>query len=62
MEGALGDFYNFSIKRKHFEAYEVYLKSNGTVHAARKTFIAEKKALLSMMSKLLSQRKKHCFL
>jgi len=28
--------------------YEVCLKSNGTVHAARKTFIAEKK--------------KHCFL
>jgi len=40
--------------------YEVCLKSNGTVHAARKTFIAEKKALLH--EKLLLQRKKHCFL
>ena len=33
--------------------YEVCLKSNGTVHAARTTFIAEKKALLSMMSQCL---------
>jgi len=31
--------------------YEVCLKS--TVHAARKTFIAEKKTLLSMMSQCL---------
>ena len=33
--------------------YTVYLKSNATVHAARTTFIAEKKALLSMMSQCL---------
>ena len=33
--------------------YEVCLKSNGTVHAARKTFIAEKKTLLSMMLQCL---------
>ena len=37
--------------------YEVCLKSNGTVpwpvHAAQTTFIAEKKALLSMMSQCL---------
>jgi len=33
--------------------YEVCLKSNGSVHAARKTFIAEKKELLSMMSQCL---------
>ena len=33
--------------------YEVCLKSNETVHAARTTFIAEKKALLSMMSQCL---------
>jgi len=33
--------------------YEVCLKSNGTVHAARKTFIAEKKVLLSMMLQCL---------
>jgi len=31
----------------------VCLNSNRTVHAARKTFIAEKKALLSMMSQCL---------
>ena len=30
--------------------YEVCLKNNGTVHATQTTFIAEKKALLSMMS------------
>jgi len=29
------------------------LKSNGTVYAARKTFIAEKKVLFSMMSQCL---------
>ena len=29
--------------------YEVSLKSNGTMHVARATFIAEKKALLSVM-------------
>jgi len=34
-------------------SYEMCLKSNGTVHAARKTFIAEKKALISMMSQCL---------
>jgi len=33
--------------------YEVCLKSNGTVHAGRKPFIAKKKALLSMMSQFL---------
>ena len=33
--------------------YQVCLKSNGTVHAAQTTFIAEKKALLSMMSQCL---------
>ena len=33
--------------------YEVCLKSKGTVHAARTTFIAEKKALLSMMLQCL---------
>ena len=33
--------------------YELCLKSNGTVHAARTTFITEKKALLSMMSQCL---------
>jgi len=33
--------------------YEVCLKSNKTVHTARKTFIAEKKTLLSMMSQCL---------
>ena len=33
--------------------YHVCLKSNGTVHAPRTTFIAEKKALLSMMSQCL---------
>ena len=33
--------------------YEVCLKSNGTVHAAGTTFIAEKKAMLSMMSQCL---------
>ena len=42
--------------------YEVCLKSNGTeqvcnVHAARATFIAEKKALLSMMSQCLMASK-----
>jgi len=31
----------------------VCLKSNGTVHSAQKTFIAEKKALLSMMPQCL---------
>ena len=35
------------------QLYEVCLKSNGTVHAARTTFIAEKKALLFMMSQCL---------
>ena len=33
--------------------YEVCLKSNRTVYAARTTFIAEKKALLTMMSQCL---------
>jgi len=37
----------------HKNANEVCLKSNGCVHAARKTFIVEKKALLSMMSQYL---------
>jgi len=37
--------------------YEVCLKSNGTVHSARKTFITEKKALLSMMSQRLKVSK-----
>ena len=32
---------------------EVCLKRNGIVHGARTTFIAEKKALLSMMSQCL---------
>ena len=32
---------------------QVCLKSNGTVHAAQTSFIAEKKALLSMMSQCL---------
>ena len=35
------------------QACEVCLKSNGTVHAAQITFIAEKKALLFMMSQCL---------
>ena len=33
-----------------FLSYEVCLKNNGTVHAARTMFITEKKALLFMMS------------
>ena len=33
--------------------YEVYLKSNRTVHAARTTYITEKKELLFMMSQCL---------
>ena len=33
------------------------MKSNGTVHAARTTFIAEKKELLSMMSQCLTVSK-----
>ena len=42
---------NFCWSFLQFQAqlYEVCLTSNGTVHAARTTFIAEKKALLSMM-------------
>ena len=36
-----------------YVGYEVCLKSNGTVHAAQATFIAVKKALLSMMSQCL---------
>ena len=36
-----------------YTVYEVYLKSNGTVHAAQKTFKAEKKALLCIMSQCL---------
>jgi len=38
---------------KKFQMYKVCLKSNGTVHAARITFITEKKALLSMMLQCL---------
>ena len=34
-------------------AYEECLKSKGTEHATRTIFIAEKKALLSMMSQCL---------
>jgi len=37
----------------HYYTYEVCLKNNGTMHAAPKTFIAEKIALLSMMSQCL---------
>ena len=32
-------------ENKSTAAYEVYSKSNGTVHAARTTFIAEKKSI-----------------
>ena len=37
----------------HLCIYEACLKSNGTVHAARIAFMAEKKALLFMMSQCL---------
>ena len=40
-------------KKSIFGAFKVCLKSNGTVHAARTTFIAEKKALLSLMLQYL---------
>ena len=38
---------------KYYCTYEVCLKSNGTVRAARTTFSTEKKALLSRMSQCL---------
>ena len=47
------------IKHLQYKAllYKVCLKSNGNVHAARTTFIAEKKALISMMSQCLTVSK-----
>ena len=38
--------------------YEVCLKSNETVHAARTTFTTEKKALLSMLQCLIVSKTK----
>ena len=46
-------FFNGVHKKFTISSYEVCLKSNGTVRTAQTIFIAEKKALLSMMSQCL---------